>query len=259
MTKKADIWLDRAYKICAPLMLLVVTYSYFNSVKPIFDKQQELNEKSSLVDVLSADVQNLKKDKKAALDSLDATNSDLANVQIELKDNQSSLAKVSQQLISTSSELTAKQKELLTMQSTVKNQNKQIIEKENELAKLQNDVQDMESSLSDLRKSLIDSENAAITFYVYRVVNEVASKGVMASVYRSSSDKFNLYNILMDKSEFDESEETEEYSQKYYENQAKKLIRQFTIDNISKTETSYKPAFDLYLYNAKNQLGMAVD
>ncbi|WP_315979778.1 hypothetical protein [Aliamphritea spongicola] len=111
---------------------------------------------------------------------------------------------------------------------------------------------------------LKSSEDAAVKFYVYRVIDEVVNDQIRTStsgIYGSSSDqqRFNLHDALMEKSEFDNSEHIDRYSQKYFERKAKLLIRQFTKEKISVDENGYKPAFELYTYIAIKQLDVLAE
>ncbi|CAK1950850.1 Chromosome partition protein Smc [Vibrio crassostreae] len=255
---KKDLWLDRVYKLSAPLMLGIVAYSYVYSVKPIFDKQQELNDTSSLAVSLAIEVQNLEKDRTLAQYNLGEVNQQFQVVKNDLKKSNESLALSSMKLNEITASLTEKKSELSVMKATIRKQNSDILNKEKQLTNLLDEVKQKNITLNELNKSLTSSENAAVSFYVYRVVNEITNEGINSSIYNSSYDKFNLYDELMEKSRINESENVDMFSQKYYENEAKVIIRQFAIDKVSKTETSYKQAFELYTYTLKKQLGMPI-
>ncbi|TVL50879.1 hypothetical protein AYI99_00285 [Shewanella algae] len=264
LCNRKDLYLDRVYKLCAPLMLGFVAYSYVFSVKPVFDKQQELNEKSSLVETLTSEVKDLEGERNVALSQLQTTQEKLSATSVDLKERTESLEKTSSSLNETQYKLDSTERKLSNLELKLENTLEEITSKETRLAQLQLNVDQKNKELQELTKSLNSSENAAVTFYVYRVVNEVVNDGIHDSVslvYRNSdeSDRFNLYNALMKKAEVDENEKVDKYSQKYYENQAKALIKQFTEEKVSTSETGYKIAFDLYPYVFKKQMGMSTE
>jgi|GEM_PF-5657310 len=264
MCNKKDLYLDRVYKLCAPLMLVIVTYSYVFSVKPIFDKQQELNEKSSLADTLTTEVHSLEKEKKVALNKLHETEEDLKAASVKLNLTDDTLEQTTKILVQVNSKLDSAEAKLAKAELKLKHQTKDISVKEAQLEQLLIDVGSKNEKLLKLNESLNNSENAAVSFYIYRVVNEVANNGISAQaadLYGRSTNpkKFNLYNALMEKSKFNDSEPVDKFSQEYFERKAKVIIRQFTEENISIDENSYKPAFDLYVYTFRKQMGILTE
>lgn len=245
-------------------MLVIVTYSYVFSVKPIFDKQQELNEKSSLADTLTTEVHSLEKEKKVALNKLHKAEADLKATSVKLKRTDDTLEQTTEILDQVNSKLDNAEAKLAKAELKLKHQTKDISVKEAQLNKLLIDIGSKNEKLLKLNKSLNSSENAAISFYIYRVINEVANDGIRsqtAGLYESSvpHHKFNLYNALMEKSKFNDSEPVDKFSQEYFERKAKVIIRQFTEEKISVDENSYKPAFDLYIYTFRKQMGMLTE
>ncbi len=264
MCKKKDLYIDRVYKLCAPVMLAVVTYSYVYSVKPIFDKQQELNEKSSLVETLTVEVKSLEKDRGVALNKLIETEAELSAASAELKDTDTRLKETAKNLDGVKSKLSSTEASLYKAESKLERQTVEIAEKGAQLDKLQIDVARKNAELKKLTESLSNSENAAVSFYVYRVVNEVVNDGIrheVSDLYSTStnSKKFNLYDALIKKSEFNNDESVEKFSQKYFEREAKSIIRQFAEEKIAVDESGYKPAFELYTYTLRKQMGMSTE
>jgi len=262
MINKKDLYIDRVYKLCAPIMLLFVAYSYIFSVKPIFDKQQELNEKSSAIEILSAEVDTLEKDRALALSKLHDTKLDLKSKSYELKNSNESLEKSSRELSGVTLDLKETKSALSRMKITIRSQESDINENKTQLETLHSKVNEKNKELKELNKSLARSEDAAVSFYVYRVVNEVSNEAINRRVYSfsgSSSNEFSLYDLLIEKSKIDNNKEVDKFSQKYYENKAKIIIRQFTNEKIARNEKSYKPAFDLYTYTFKKQAGLPTE
>ncbi|WP_163132184.1 hypothetical protein [Agarivorans sp. Alg241-V36] len=233
-------------------------------MKPIFDKQQELNEKSSLVETLTFEVESLEKDRGVALNKLDETETKLSVASAKLKDTDDRLKETAKNLDGVNSKLSSTEVNLYNAESKLVRQTGEIAEKRAQLDKLQIDVARKNEALKKLTVSLSSSENAAITFYVYRVVNEVVNDGIryeVSDLYSTStnSKKFNLYDALIEKSEFSNDESVEKFSQKYFEREAKLIIRQFAEEKIAVDESGYKPAFELYTYTVRKQMGMSTE
>jgi hypothetical protein len=79
--------IELLYKISPFLTLLFIVYSYYNSVKPVFDKTKELNESKILVLKLNEQI----KSKEFKLDSVSLKEIELAETVKQLKAESSAL------------------------------------------------------------------------------------------------------------------------------------------------------------------------
>ena len=242
---------DVIYKLSAPCTLLFIIFSYLYSVKPVFDKHEELQNKSSQLENLTVQVANLKNEVKLNQTNLEISNKELDATSKKLNSNNNDLNKLSKQYDEVSKSLNQKSNKLKSVELKANELTEKLTEKNEQLAVLNNVIDEKSENLKKITLSLNSSESAAITFYINTVVSEISNEGMRHSVsnlYSDNKNKYNLRKELMDIVKSKKTNDYEKYSQKYYEQLAIKEIEEFSQTKVKENESDYSKVFGLLTY-----------
>ena len=255
MCEKSDskllLAVDIIYKLSAPCTLTFIVLSYFYSVKPVFDKHEELQSKSTQVEKLESKVSGLETEIETKTSNLNLVRSKLTLTSKELESKNINLASLSKKYKQTETSLATSNENLLQTETKISNLSQQVLKKDSKLILLSEEINDKTDALKKLNDSLDNSTDAAINFYIQRVVTDVyrdASNRSIYSSYNKDEPKPNLKAELLKLVSSNTEESYDINSEKHYEQLALKEINEFAQTKLAENESDFSKVFDLLTF-----------
>lgn len=256
--RKFSRTLDCVYKMSAPLTLCFIAFSYFHSVKPVFDKHEELQNASQELATLTDKNETLLKQVTTKESELSAVEENLASISEELKSKNVALVELESDFDSVTNNYEQVQGKFSDLSSDYQVLKASYQGQEEELSKLKEQVRERKANLNEVNEQLVSAEESAITFYLYQVVSDVYRRAPNSLI--GDNKEFDLKATLLEIVESDRKQSgIKPYSSEYYTQLGLDIVEEFANNELANGVTDPSKVFELLKFYINNRYQRQID